>query len=167
MAEEDKEDLDEIAGKTVWFRVFSNIDKVDNTTYTILIARPIPILAQDIRELLFHLFFWLLLCTISVVTLSYSLAGKILKPIQRINHLIKEINDVSLDKRIPVGENLDELNTLSLSLNSMFDRLQYSFNRQKEFIGNASHELKSPLTILMLGHEKILSEPITEIARVI
>jgi signal transduction histidine kinase len=39
----------------------------------------------------------------------------------------------------------------------MFDRLQYSFTRQKEFIGNAAHELKSPLTILMLGHEEMLA----------
>jgi len=39
----------------------------------------------------------------------------------------------------------------------MFDRLQYSFTQQKEFIGNAAHELKSPLTILMLGHEELLA----------
>ena len=39
----------------------------------------------------------------------------------------------------------------------MFDRLQNSFARQKEFIGNAAHELKSPLTILMLGQEEMLA----------
>jgi signal transduction histidine kinase len=48
----------------------------------------------------------------------------------------------------------------------MFDRLQYSFSRQKEFIGNAAHELKSPLTVLMLGHEEMLagnpSDPIRQ-----
>lgn len=38
----------------------------------------------------------------------------------------------------------------------MFDRLQYSFQRQKEFIGNASHELKSPITLLMLSQEEML-----------
>ena len=47
----------------------------------------------------------------------------------------------------------------------MFDRLQFSFDRQKEYIGSASHELKTPLTVLMLGHEKILQEELPENAR--
>ena len=47
----------------------------------------------------------------------------------------------------------------------MFDRLQFSFNRQKEFIGNASHELKSPLTILMLGHEEMLAKGLPQEVR--
>jgi signal transduction histidine kinase len=48
----------------------------------------------------------------------------------------------------------------------MFDRLQLSFLRQKEFIGNAAHELKSPLTILMLGHEEMLTAEPPETIRI-
>lgn len=51
----------------------------------------------------------------------------------------------------------DELHSLTTSSNSMFDRLEHSFQRQRDFISNASHEMKSPLTILMLGHEEMLS----------
>ena len=68
----------------------------------------------------------------------------------------REISEKSLDKRIPLGKNKDELYDLSVALNRMFDRIQHSFNRQKEFVGNASHELKSPITLLMLSQEDML-----------
>jgi two-component system, OmpR family, sensor kinase len=160
IAEEDKHELEEITGTDITFRVLQEKYEINNNTYHLLIARPIPILVQEGKELLFDFIQWGLLCAILVIFVSYYLAGRILRPLSRINVLIKDINDTSLDKRIPVGKTVDELHTLSSSLNKMFDRLQYSFDRQKEFVGNASHELKSPLTILMIGNEKLLSEPL-------
>lgn len=165
MAGEDKEDVDELSNGPVTFRVIQEDLRVNGALYHLLIAKPIPILAHEIYELIIKIFCWILLCTIVAVVVSYYLAGKILEPLAQINTLIKEISDVSLDKRIPLGNNQDELQTLSSSLNNMFDRLQFSFDRQKEYIGNASHELKSPLTILMLGHEKLLSESLPEMVR--
>jgi two-component system, OmpR family, sensor kinase len=91
-----------------------------------------------------------------ILLLSYKLAGKILTPLVDINRMAKEIREVSLHKRIPLGPSPDELQELSISLNKMFDRLQYSFQRQREFIGNAAHELKSPITLLMLSQEEML-----------
>ena len=82
------------------------------------------------------------------------MAGRILKPVNTINVLAREINEKTLDKRIPLGRNPDELHVLSSSLNRMFDRLQYSFIRQKQFIANASHELKTPITLLRLFWEE-------------
>ena len=165
ISEEDKDELDLISGKLITFRVMHESYQVNNKVYDLLIARPIPVLALEISELIIEILCGVLLCAILVVVLSYYLSGKILQPLVDINNLIKEISDVSLYKRIPVGKNQDELHTLSSALNNMFDRLHSSFNRQKEFIGNASHELKSPLTILMLGHEKLLSEPLPETVR--
>ena len=67
--------------------------------------------------------------------------------------MARNINDRSLDQRIPLGKSKDELYELSESLNHMFDRLQYSFAMQKQFIADASHELKSPITLLSLFME--------------
>lgn len=152
IAEEDKYELEEITGSTVAFRVLQERSEINNNTYDLLIARPIPILVQEVKELLYDFIYWVLFCTILIVLMSYYLSGRILKPLSRINILVKEVNDASLHKRIPVGKSVDELHTLSSSLNNMFDRLQNSFDRQKEYIGNASHELNSPLTILMVGN---------------
>lgn len=165
IAEEDKDELDDIIGNKVYFRVLNEVRTINNRDYSFIVAKPIPILVQEGIELIIEIISGILLCTILSVLASYYLAGQILKPLTKINKLVREISDVSLHKRLPIDNNRDELQTLSLSLNTMFDRLQNSFERQKEYIGNASHELKSPLTILMLGHEKILSESLDETVR--
>lgn len=165
IGKEDREELDDITGKALTFRVFQEVRTVNNKTYNLLIARPIPILELEMKELIFEILLWVFLCTIFVVIASYYLSGNILKPLSKINSLIKEINDTSLSKRLPLGKNRDELHTLSLSLNNMFDRLQFSFDHQKEYIGNASHELKTPLTVLMLGSEKILQDDLSTSVR--
>jgi signal transduction histidine kinase len=54
--------------------------------------------------------------------------------------------------------NNDEIDALAGSLNAMFNRLQYSFLRQKEFVANASHELKTPITMLRLSIEETLQD---------
>ncbi len=165
IAEEDKDELGNLTGKAVTFRVLHEKQKVNNTIYDLLIAKPIPILALEMKELVVEILFGIAFCTILAVLASYYISGKIIRPLSKINSLIKEITDTSLNKRIPIEKNIDELHTLTFSLNAMFDRLQYSFDRQKEYIGNASHELKSPLTTLMLGHENVLSEPLPEDVR--
>ena len=128
IADEDKDEVDEIVGEKIYFRVLNENHTVNNRDYNFIIAKPIPILAQEITELIIGIFFWIVLCTILSVLASYYLAGRILKPLTEINILVKEISDISLDKRLPINNNRDELQTLSLSLNTMFDRLQNSFN---------------------------------------
>ncbi|WP_435051710.1 sensor histidine kinase [Desulfolithobacter dissulfuricans] len=91
-----------------------------------------------------------------MVGLGYYVSGRILKPISAINSLAREITDKTLDKRIPLGKNRDELYELSSSLNHMFDRLQYSFQHQKEFLANASHELKTPIAMQRLFFDEAL-----------
>jgi signal transduction histidine kinase len=101
---------------------------------------------------------WGICGTIVLIFLSSCyLARRLLQPISTINHQVRQIREHSLNKRIPLGKSRDELHELSNSLNTMFDSLQHSFARQKQFIGDAAHELKSPLTILMLGHEEMLA----------
>ncbi len=126
---------------------------------TMRIAKPVEELKKELLEVLRDAAFALAGCTLLIVIISYTLAGKILQPVVTINQLVRDIRDKSLDRRIPIGQNRDELAILAESLNKMFDRLQYSFTRQKEFVGNASHELKSPITLLMLTQEELLMNP--------
>ena len=144
--------------ETVEFRV--RVLKKDRPEgpYTIVIAKPLSSLVIELRQLVYQVTFGILGAIGLIFLVSYFLAGRILRPLSSINHKIKEIRDNSLNQRIPLGTSKDELYILSDSLNLMFDRLQYSFSRQKEFIGNAAHELKSPLTVLMLGHEEMLAD---------
>ncbi|MDY0376526.1 MAG: HAMP domain-containing sensor histidine kinase [Desulfobacterium sp.] len=140
----------------VMFRVRIIKATLDGLPVSVQIAKPIEELEEELLELVRYVGASLLLFTLIIIILSYKLAGKILKPVVAITRMAKEISETSLSKRIPLESNRDELYDLSTALNKMFDRLQYSFKRQKEFIGNASHELKSPITLLMLSQEEML-----------
>ena len=140
----------------VLFRVMVTKTKIDQVPVEIRIAKPIEDLEEEVLELFRNILISLAGCILIIILLSYKLAGKILAPLADITRMAKEISEKSLYKRIPLSRNRDELQDLSISLNKMFDRLQYSFQRQKEFIGNASHELKSPITLLMLSQEEML-----------
>ncbi|HBG19765.1 MAG TPA: two-component sensor histidine kinase [Desulfobulbaceae bacterium] len=154
---EDLHEIDEIIDDTVKFRVrLISVDRMGEN-FTILVAKPLLFFDLELNELFRGIASGILAATVFIFLASYLLAGRLLKPLTIINRNIKEIRDNSLDRRIELGSSRDELHTLGQSLNSMFDRLQHSFARQKEFIGNAAHELKSPLTILMLGHEEMLA----------
>ena len=155
---QDAKKLEEVRGDSVRFRVLVLTKNYSEQKYTILIAKPLLFLDLELQELLNRLIVGILTTIIAIFILSYFLAGRLLQPLATINYKIKEIRENSLDRRIPLGTSKDELYTLSLSLNSMADRLQHSFSRQKEFISNVAHELKSPLTILMLGQEEMLSQ---------
>jgi len=144
------------AHEDVMFRVLVIKETIRGTPVEIRIGKPIEGLEEDLIRLATQIGISLLLFVLIISWLSYVLAGRILKPIQSIIRNSREINDTSLDRRIPLPKSRDELHALSVSLNTMFDRLENAFDQQKEFIRNASHELKSPVTLLMLAQEDML-----------
>ena len=69
------------------------------------------------------------------------------------------MSDERLDERIALGGPHDELRELGETLNSMLDRLAGSFETQRRFVANASHELRSPLTVIRSEAEVALANP--------
>ncbi len=76
------------------------------------------------------------------------LANKVLKPISEINRITKEITSKNLGLRVPQPTMHDELGQLVETINGMIERLENSFKQIQQFTADASHELKTPLTIL-------------------
>jgi len=154
----------ETSGDLVKLRTRTFHRRIGGEEVVVQIAKPVLLLNAELQEILLDMYISIPLIILLILVTAYLVAGRMLQPLADINSKITRIRENSLNERIPLGRSRDELHALSSSLNSMFDRLEYSFARQREFIGNAAHEMKSPLTILMLGHEEMLAaEPPEEI----
>jgi len=88
---------------------------------------------------------------------SWLLAGRALAPIGDIVRQTRQYSAAHLDQRIKVRPGHDELSQLVKVINRMLDRLEAAFRAQEQFIANASHELKTPLSVL-LAEAQILDQ---------
>lgn len=100
---------------------------------------------QNLRNVLTGTF---CISVILVSILGWLYAGRVLRPISRIVNQVSHITEVNLNQRLDEGNKRDELSKLSQTFNRMLGRLQSAFTSQKNFIANASHEIKTPITAM-------------------
>lgn len=80
--------------------------------------------------------------------LAWVLSGRALRPVEAIRTEVEAISASTLDRRVPVPPSGDEVARLAETMNRMLDRLEDASNRQQRFVGDASHELRSPVTAI-------------------
>lgn len=100
---------------------------------------------EKLRNTLLTVFF-LSLFLFALAGWIYS--GRALKPISDVTKKAESISVSSLNLRVPVVNESDEIGHLSKTFNNMLSRLESSFTMQKNFIANASHEMRTPLTAI-------------------
>lgn len=94
--------------------------------------------------------------------IGYLLVGRTLQPVESIVDEVEAITDGrSLHRRLAEPRTGDELARLSATLNAMLARLERSFSTLRRFTADASHELKTPLTVLRSGVERAITHPAT------
>lgn len=93
---------------------------------------------------------------VASLAIGFWLSRMALRPIRIISEAANQINSDNLSERIPVTRVQDEVSDLARMLNQMFDRLESSFNQVRRFAAEASHELKTPLSLIRLHSEKML-----------
>jgi len=98
---------------------------------------------QSLRNILLLSF---LIGNIVVLVTGYFFSRGLLLPVKRIAEDVAEISAQNLARRIDTGTSKDEWFHLANTLNQLLNRLQDSFELQRRFISNASHELSTPLT---------------------
>lgn len=76
------------------------------------------------------------------------ISRRALRPIDAVTTAAKTISGSDLSGRVEVGRGNDELARLALTFNEMIERLQDAFDRQKRFVSDASHELRTPIAII-------------------
>lgn len=85
---------------------------------------------------------------LAAIIAGFFMSRRMLEPIRRITETARKIEVNDLNKRIPVPETKDELQDLIKTFNNMLERLQDGFEKQRRFVSDASHELRTPATII-------------------
>lgn len=100
-----------------------------------------------------------LFITAGLLLSSRWIAKRILKPLDVFIGEVKKIKSSNLSFRVQETRNKDEINLLAQNFNQLMDHLEQAFILQKTFVANASHELRTPITSLLMEAEIALSQP--------
>jgi heavy metal sensor kinase len=129
------------------------------TIGTLRVADPLTSVDQALASLRNRFIFVGLGALVLSVTIAIWLANLISRPLRRMAAVASEVDSGDLSHRIDYTGN-DEIAILAESFNHMMDRLEEGFRREREFVSDASHELRSPLTVLRGRIEQLADRPI-------
>jgi signal transduction histidine kinase len=116
-------------------------DLLEGASYALFIAVPLALLLASIG--------------------GYFLVRTSLAPVVRMSATAARIGAANLHERLPVANERDELGALARVINALLARLDISFEQQRRFMADASHELRTPIAIMRSEAEVALAEPET------
>ncbi|MDQ0821208.1 MULTISPECIES: cell wall metabolism sensor histidine kinase WalK [unclassified Arthrobacter] len=125
----------------------------------VVVASSVQLQADTVATVA-RLMLWTAPLLLVVVAVSvWLLVGRSLRQVEKIRGQVARINAERLDGRVDVPPTRDELEALALTMNTMLERLQASDREQRQFVSDASHELRSPLATLSAGVEIAAADP--------
>lgn len=159
------EELDQIKKKGIVVKRNKGTDIVGiyfdlaNRDYYVLVAAEDKYGKRKLNYLKYLLAGAFVVSTSLIWLLSFYLSKKSLAPLDKVRKQIQDITDKNLNTRLNASDSEDEISALSHSFNQMMDRIDKAYNRQKEFTGNASHELRTPIARIVTQLENIIANP--------
>jgi heavy metal sensor kinase len=134
-------------GKTLLL-VGLNFQSPGNPSYLVEFGELLDPVETMLKHLFLQLAFGLPLAVFIIAGGGFLLLRRALTPVEQITRAAERITQHNLSERLPVARTGDELAGLSVSLNRMIARLDEAFQNSKRFVADASHDLRTPLTIL-------------------
>jgi heavy metal sensor kinase len=130
------------------FRVFATPFPGPAGSSTLVVASSLEDVQRSIHRLLVLILAGIPVALGASAIGGWLLARKALSPVARMTTAAERIGGDRLDDRVAVPATSDELQRLALTLNAMFDRLQEGVDGQRRFVADASHDLRTPLTVM-------------------
>ncbi len=127
--------------------------------YTVVVARNTETVAQSTRVVTGALALGLPVLLLLVAVTTWKVVGRALAPVEAIRSEVDAVSAAELHRRVPDPPGDDEIARLARTMNRMLGRLEHAQARQRRFVSDASHELRSPVASIRQHAEVALAHP--------
>jgi signal transduction histidine kinase len=141
------------------FLVIAERVTVPAGTFTVVAGRTLDAVEESTQTVVSLLAVGLPLLLLVVALVTGRVVGRALSPVEEIRSDVDEISTTELHRRVPVPATGDEISRLAATMNRMLDRLQRGRDRQRRFVSDAAHELRSPVATIRQHSELALAHP--------
>ncbi len=145
------------------YRVLSQKVNVNGRSFQIEVGQSLNAIAQLEGAIIRYAMIGLLLLTFIILVIDLQFATRTIQPLQAINQKLNNIQRPEQYDYRRINTSTREFQYLDESLNTMMAQLKEAFRKEKEFVGNASHEMLTPLAILNNRFENIIAADDTPI----
>ena len=147
----------EISGESYMIRDIEIM--ISGTSYFLRAASTYNLFEKTMQSLYSILLLLFILFLILLAIFGFLLLQKLMNPLEKINQSLRTIeNSSDLSLRLEVSKAGDEFTRLAESCNEMLDRIEASFAREQQFSSDISHELKTPISVIMAQCESCISQ---------
>lgn len=126
---------------------------------TVLVGRGLDDVTEARNAVIAGLLIGVPLLTALVGAVTWAIVGRALRPVESMREEVERISSRALDRRLPEPGSDDEIGRLATTLNRMLGRLDDAQSRQRRFVADASHELRSPVAAIRQHAEVAREHP--------
>jgi len=141
------------------FLVVAAIAEAQGGRVTVLVGQTLETVAESTQVVTSLLGLGLPLLLLVVGATTWRVVGRALAPVEAIRAEVDAISAAELHRRVPDPPGKDEIAGLATTMNAMLARLQESQARQRRFVSDASHELRSPVAAIRQHAEVASAHP--------
>jgi signal transduction histidine kinase len=127
--------------------------------YTVLVGEGSQVVFSTVKTVVIALALAAPIVVAVSAAMTYMLVSRSMRSVDAIRSRVADISVSDLTERVPVSENRDEISALALTMNEMLARIEAGHAAQRRFVGDASHELRSPLTTIISALEMAIAHP--------